>query len=107
MRGKKLIVSLLMVCFALTLFAGPAIAQKVLKWVFSAPLPDPPHRNGAEFKASVETAMEKIDYKVGDYKIELVWIDSARAIPPRPPVPMPRRWSAKESSAACRTGTVP
>jgi len=76
MRGKKLIVSLLMVCFALTLFAGSAMAEKVLKVGVLGPFTGPSAKNGAEFKASVEMAMEKIDYMVGDYKIEIVWIDS-------------------------------
>ena len=34
MRGKKLIVSIVMVCFALTLFVGTAAAEKVLKVTF-------------------------------------------------------------------------
>jgi branched-chain amino acid transport system substrate-binding protein len=76
MRGKKLIVSLVMACFALTLFAGPAMAAKTLKVGVLGPFTGPSAKNGAEFKASVEMALDKIDYTVGDYKIEIVWIDS-------------------------------
>ena len=76
MRGKKLIVSIVMACFALTLFSGTALAAKTLKVGVLGPFTGPSAKNGAEFKASVEMAMEKINYTVGDYKIEIVWIDS-------------------------------
>jgi branched-chain amino acid transport system substrate-binding protein len=65
-----------MACFALTLFAGPAMAAKVLKVGVLGPFTGPSAKNGAEFKASVEMALDKIDYTVGDYKLEIVWIDS-------------------------------
>ncbi|AOY60605.1 putative periplasmic binding protein [Desulfococcus multivorans] len=59
------------------LLATPgAAAEKLLKVGVLGPFTGPSAKNGAEFKASVEMAMEKIGYKVGDYKIELVWIDS-------------------------------
>lgn len=61
----------------LNLAAGVAVAEeKPLKVGVLGPFTGPSAQNGAEFKASVEMAMEKIGYKVGDYKIELVWIDS-------------------------------
>ncbi|HSO18490.1 MAG TPA: ABC transporter substrate-binding protein [Desulfosarcina sp.] len=76
MRGKKLIVSMVMVCFALTLFAGTAAAEKVLKVGIIGPFTGPSAKTGEEFKGSVTMAFEKIDNKVGDYKIEPVWVDS-------------------------------
>ncbi len=76
MRGKKLIVSIVMACFALTLFAGNAMSAKVLKVGVLGPFTGPSAKNGAEFKASVEMALDKINYTVGDYKLEIVWIDS-------------------------------
>jgi branched-chain amino acid transport system substrate-binding protein len=76
MRGKKLIVSIVMACFALTLFAGTAMSAKTLKVGVLGPFTGPSAKNGAEFKASVEMALDKIDYTVGDYKLEIVWIDS-------------------------------
>lgn len=76
MRAKKWIASLVMVCLTLSLFAGTAMAQKVLKVGVLGPFTGPAAQNGAEFKASVEMAMEKINYTVGDYKLEMVWIDS-------------------------------
>jgi len=76
MRAKQLIVSVVMVCLVLSLFAGTAMAQKVLKVGVLGPFTGPAAQNGAEFKASVEMALEKINYTVGDYKLEIVWIDS-------------------------------
>jgi len=62
---------------AFALLAAPATAaEKLLKVGVLGPFTGPSAKNGAEFKASVEMAMEKISYKIGDYKIELVWIDS-------------------------------
>lgn len=63
-------------CFALTLFAGTALAEKTLKVGVLGPFTGPSAKTGAEFKASVEMALEKINNKVGDYKIQIVWIDS-------------------------------
>ena len=76
MRGRKRIVSVVLVCLALTLFAGPAMSAQTLKVGVLGPFTGPSAKNGAEFKASVEMALEKIDYMVGDYKLEIVWIDS-------------------------------
>jgi branched-chain amino acid transport system substrate-binding protein len=52
------------------------MAAKVLKVGVLGPFTGPSAKNGAEFKASVEMALDKIDYTVGDYKLEIVWIDS-------------------------------
>lgn len=76
MKAKQLIVSVVMACLVLSLFAGTAMAQKVLKVGVLGPFTGPAAQNGAEFKASVEMALEKINYTVGDYKLEIVWIDS-------------------------------
>jgi len=70
--------ALLLITLSISLMAGIPVAnaEKSLKVGVLGPYTGPSAKNGAEFKASVEMAMEKIDYKVGDYKIELVWIDS-------------------------------
>jgi branched-chain amino acid transport system substrate-binding protein len=69
-----------MACLALTLLlafgAQTAGAEKVLKVGILGPFTGPSAKTGAEFKGSVEMALEKINSKVGDYKIEPVWIDS-------------------------------
>ena len=36
----------------------------------------PAARTGEEFKGSVQLAFESINYKIGNYKVELVWVDS-------------------------------
>jgi branched-chain amino acid transport system substrate-binding protein len=40
------------------------------------PFSGPSARTGEEFKGSVEMALEEIDSTIGDYSIEVVWIDS-------------------------------
>ncbi|MFZ0611166.1 MAG: branched-chain amino acid ABC transporter substrate-binding protein, partial [Desulfobacterales bacterium] len=61
MRGRKLIVSVVMVT-VLAMFAGAALAaDKVLKVGVLGPFTGPSAKNGAEFKASVEMALEKIN----------------------------------------------
>lgn len=40
------------------------------------PFSGPSARTGEEFKGSVTMAMDAIDWKIGDYAIEVVWIDS-------------------------------
>ncbi|MBI5578145.1 MAG: ABC transporter substrate-binding protein [Deltaproteobacteria bacterium] len=64
-------------CFLLGVFAGLAPAQeKPLKIGIIGPFTGPSAKTGAEFKGSVTLALEKINYKVGDYKLEPVFIDS-------------------------------
>jgi branched-chain amino acid transport system substrate-binding protein len=55
--------------------AAPQAAEKILKVGVDAPLTGPSARTGQEFKCSIEMAFEKIGYKIGDYKVQLVWID--------------------------------
>jgi branched-chain amino acid transport system substrate-binding protein len=63
---------------AVLFFAGnPAFAaDKVLPVGILGPFTGPSAQTGKEFRASVEMALETIDYTVGDYKIEPVWVDS-------------------------------
>jgi branched-chain amino acid transport system substrate-binding protein len=51
-------------------------AGKTLKVGVLGPFTGPSAQTGKEFKASVGMAMDAINYTVGDYKIEIVWIDS-------------------------------
>lgn len=50
-------------------------AEKVLKIGVQGPFTGPSARTGEEFKVAAEMALENIGYKIGDYKIEPVWID--------------------------------
>jgi ABC-type branched-subunit amino acid transport system substrate-binding protein len=49
--------------------------EKVFKLGVLGPFTGPSARTGDEFKQSTLMAFDAIDYKIGDYKIELVWID--------------------------------
>ncbi|MEK6575563.1 MAG: ABC transporter substrate-binding protein [Chloroflexota bacterium] len=55
--------------------ATSAPIEKVLKIGVEGPFTGPSARTGEEFKCSTQMAFEAINYKAGDYKIELVWID--------------------------------
>ncbi|MFO7989634.1 MAG: ABC transporter substrate-binding protein, partial [Desulfotignum sp.] len=73
-RVLNVVASFMAVLF---LAAGVAsAADKVLPVGVLGPFTGPSAQNGKEFKASVEMAMDAIDYTVGDYKIEVVWVDS-------------------------------
>jgi len=57
--------------------AAPAeAAEEVLKLGVLGPFSGPSARTGDEFKASVNMAFDAIDWQIGKYKIEPVWIDS-------------------------------
>jgi branched-chain amino acid transport system substrate-binding protein len=76
MRRRKLFASMMAACFALTLFAGTALAEKTLKIGVLGPFTGPSAKTGEEFKGSVTMAFEKVHNKVGDYTLEPVWVDS-------------------------------
>ena len=52
-----------------------AAPGKVFKLGVDGPFSGPGAKNGEEFKRSFQMAMEAINYTIGDYKIEPVWID--------------------------------
>jgi branched-chain amino acid transport system substrate-binding protein len=59
------------------IFSGTGFAaSQSLKVGVLGPFTGPSAQTGKEFQASVEMALETIDYTVGDYKIEVVWVDS-------------------------------
>jgi len=53
-----------------------AAEEQVFKLGILGPFSGPSARTGDEFKASVNMAFDAIDWKIGNYKIEPVWIDS-------------------------------
>lgn len=59
--------------------AAPAAAEepaeKVFKLGVDGPFTGPSARTGQEFQDAVKLAFDKVDYKIGDYKVELVWVD--------------------------------
>jgi branched-chain amino acid transport system substrate-binding protein len=77
MGTKKM--QLVIACFTavLLLAVGQVFAaDKVLPIGVLGPFTGPSAQTGKEFQASVEMALETINYTVGDYKIEPVWVDS-------------------------------
>ena len=66
-----LIISLLIPVSAINSMA----ADKVVKFGVVGPFTGPASRSGAEFRAAAKMAFAKIGNKIGDYQIELVWID--------------------------------
>jgi branched-chain amino acid transport system substrate-binding protein len=65
-----------MSCFTLAALNGNAAEEKTLKFGVLGPFTGPSAKTGSEFKGSVTMALEKINYKIGDYKLEPVWVDS-------------------------------
>lgn len=56
--------------------ARPVPGERVLKVGVLGPFTGPAARTGDEFRGAAQMAFEAVKYKVGSYKIELVWIDS-------------------------------
>jgi branched-chain amino acid transport system substrate-binding protein len=51
-------------------------AEEIFKVGVLGPFSGPSARTGDEFKASVKMAFDKIDWQIGKYRIEAVWVDS-------------------------------
>jgi len=56
--------------------ATTPVLERVLKVGILGPFTGPAARTGDEFRGAVEMAFESVNYKVGGYKIQPVWIDS-------------------------------
>src|SRR5215470_5225624 len=52
------------------------LSEKVLRVGVLGPFTGPAARTGDEFRGAVEMAFESVNYKVGGYTIQRVWIDS-------------------------------
>ncbi len=63
---------------ALVVGLAPAAlaADKVVKVGTIGPFTGPAARVGQEFKGAIEMAFDKVGWKIGDYKVEITWIDS-------------------------------
>lgn len=75
-RYSWLVIFAVVLSFCFVSAQNSKAAEKVFKLGVVGPFTGPSAQTGAEFRGSVKMAMEKIHYKIGDYKIELVWIDS-------------------------------
>jgi branched-chain amino acid transport system substrate-binding protein len=56
--------------------AAEAATEKIVKIGSIGPFTGPAARVGQEFKNAIEMAFDQIDWKIGDYKVQFVWIDS-------------------------------
>jgi branched-chain amino acid transport system substrate-binding protein len=74
-KGRFLLGLAVLVCVSLFFGIHGAAAETVLKVGIDGPFTGPSAQSGQEFIGSVKMAMEKINYKIGDYKLEIVWID--------------------------------
>ncbi len=82
-RSNKAVLTFLIVLLAVSLMVtgcggsdtGGQADDKVLKVGVNLPLTGPSARTGEEFQKAVMLAFEEIDYKIGDYTVELVWIN--------------------------------
>ena len=70
--------SALIMTISLILVMGLALsaAADVFKLGVVGPYTGPAARTGEEFQGAVEMAFEEIDFQIGHYDVELVWIDS-------------------------------
>ena len=77
-RGRQtaVIVTLIVLSLLVTTCGPSAPEGKVFKLGILGPFTGPAARTGEEIKNSYTMAFEAIDYKIGDYTIELVLIDS-------------------------------
>ncbi len=74
---KGLAIGFLIVCVGVVAFTPAAHAgEKVLKVGVIGPFTGGSARTGEEIKNTAKMAFESIGYKVGDYKIKLVYIDT-------------------------------
>ncbi|MEL7563435.1 MAG: ABC transporter substrate-binding protein [Dehalobacterium sp.] len=89
-KAKKIMMFLLVLMVAGLLVAGcgekkqveeegtaaEGTADKVVKVGVIGPFTGPASRVGEEFKGAIEMALGQVDNKIGDYKVEFVWVDS-------------------------------
>jgi branched-chain amino acid transport system substrate-binding protein len=78
---RKVLLTIGLVVVAVSLCATACAPQgasneKVFKVGVVGPFTGPNARTGEQFQDAVNFAFEAIDYKIGDYKIEVVWVDS-------------------------------
>ena len=77
MRAQKIfLLFITVVCFLMTLSGTDALAaEKIFKLGVLGPQTGPAALTGTEMKLAAAMAFEKIGNKIGDYKIELIYID--------------------------------
>ena len=79
-RGSILVTLVTVVALSLVACGGTNSAggaSKEFKLGIGGPYTGPVAKTGAEFKGAATLALEKVNYKIGDYKITPVWVDEA------------------------------
>ncbi len=71
-----IIITLLFGSAACDLIFAENEEEKILKVGVLGPFSGRSENIGKEFKGAVTMAFEKVDYQIGDYRVELFWIDS-------------------------------
>ena len=75
-RMRSLLLTVLVFSLLMGWFTTDSMAQeKVFKLGIMAPLTGPAGKSGQEMKNGAVMAFEKAGYKIGDYKIDLIYID--------------------------------
>jgi len=77
MKRQRLVLLLFITfcCLTILIPGGTTAADKVFKLGIMAPMTGPSGKSGTDIKNGATMAIEKAGNKVGDYKIELVYID--------------------------------
>ena len=75
-RWRKLFLLMLIVPVVVAVGISTASAGEVFKIGVMGPMTGPAAKIGEEFKGSVKMAFDEIDWTIGDYKLEITWIDS-------------------------------
>jgi len=75
MWRKRLVVFLGSFLMVSMVMAGTVLAEQTFKLGVLGPFTGPAAKSGTEMKDAATMAFEEVDYKIGNYKIELVYID--------------------------------
>lgn len=73
---KKVLLLTLSLFLIVGLFISVAETRNVLRVGVVGPFTGPAARTGEEFRGAVQMAFDRVDYRIGDYDVEIVWIDS-------------------------------
>ena len=76
MRTKRFLLIAIAAFFLISIVAVNAGAEKVLKVGLMGPFTGPAAQSGASIKNSLLMKLEEAGNKVGDYKLEIIYVDS-------------------------------
>ncbi|MBT4076413.1 MAG: ABC transporter substrate-binding protein [Gammaproteobacteria bacterium] len=73
---KSFITVIAVIFITFSFGSGQLLAEQELNIGIMGPFTGPAAKTGAQFKGSTTLRLEAINYKVGDYKLNPIWIDS-------------------------------